>query len=48
MSIFLAAVLAIAALIGLWAAACLISALIKRGPLGLLKDYFRAVTGRDN
>lgn len=47
MGIFLAVVLAIAALIGLWAAACLISALIKRGPLNLLKEYFSALTRKD-
>ena len=37
----------IAALIGLWALACLVSALLKRGPLGLIKDYFAALTGKD-
>ncbi len=36
----------LAGVIGLWALACLVSALIKRGPIGLISDYFSAITGR--
>ena len=36
----------LAGFIGLWAFACLVSALIKRGPLGLISDYFSAITGK--
>jgi len=38
----------IAGLIGLWALACLISALIKKGPIGLFRSYIGALTGRDD
>lgn len=34
-----------AALIGLWAGACFVGALLNNGPLGLIKGYFSAVTG---
>lgn len=34
-----------AALIGLWAVACFVGALLSNGPLGLIKGYFSAVTG---
>lgn len=34
-----------AALIGLWAAACFVGALLTSGPVGVLKGYFAAVTG---
>jgi hypothetical protein len=34
------------ALIGLWAAACLVSAMVSNGgPLGLARIWFQAVTG---
>ena len=32
-------------LIGLWAAACFLGALVSTGPVGLIKGYFAAVTG---
>ena len=32
-------------LIGLWAVACFVGALVSTGPFGLLKAYFSAVTG---
>ena len=35
----------IAALVGIWALACLSAALIGNGPIGLIKAYFSAVTG---
>lgn len=35
----------ISALIGLWAAACFVGALISDGPLGLIKGWFAAITG---
>jgi fatty acid desaturase len=34
-----------AAVIGLWAAACFVGALINVGPLGLVGSWFTAVTG---
>lgn len=34
-----------AALIGLWAVACFVGALMSVGPLGLIKGFFAAVTG---
>ena len=34
-----------AALVGLWGAACIASALIGSGPLNLLKSYFSALIG---
>ena len=36
----------LAGVIGLWAFACLLSALVKRGPFGLISDYFSAITGK--
>jgi hypothetical protein len=33
------------AAIGLWAAACFVSALINSGPLGLIQGWFSAVAG---
>ncbi len=41
----LATGMAMAALVGLWGTACLASALLQNGPLGLLKSYFAAVLG---
>ena len=32
-------------LIGLWAVACMVSALVSTGPVGLVKGFFSAVTG---
>lgn len=34
-----------AALVGLWAVACLAGAVLSNGPLGVVKGYFSAVTG---
>jgi chitinase len=34
-----------AALIGLWAAACFVGAVLSSGPVGVIKGYFSAVTG---
>jgi len=45
--VFLVLFFGVSALIGLWAIACLVSALIKEGPINLLKSYFSAVTGKD-
>lgn len=38
--------LGLAGVIGLWAFSCLLSALVKRGPIGLISDYFSAITGK--
>ncbi len=46
-TIFVLFFFGIAGLIGLWALACLISALIKKGPIDLLKSYFSALSGGD-
>jgi len=35
----------IAGLIGLWALVCLVSALIQKGPVALIKGYFSALSG---
>ena len=32
-------------LIGLWAAACFVGAVISNGPAGIIKGFFTAVTG---
>jgi hypothetical protein len=41
-------VFGIAVLIGIWALTCLISALVKNGgPLNLVKEWLRAIRGRD-
>jgi len=45
-TIFYIGFFGIAGLIGLWAMACLLRALFKRGPLRLLKDYISAVSGK--
>ncbi len=37
--------MSMAALVGLWGTACLVSALISTGPLSLVKIYFTAVLG---
>ncbi len=37
--------MSMAALVGLWGAACLVSALISNGPLSLVKGYLTAVLG---
>ena len=37
--------LSMAALVGLWGAASLISALVSNGPAGLVKSYLTAVIG---
>ena len=37
--------MAMAALIGLWGTACLVSALMSNGPLNLAKSYITAVIG---
>ena len=34
-----------AALIGLWAAACFVGALVSEGPIGLFTGWFKAVAG---
>ncbi len=34
-----------AALVGLWGATCLVSALVGTGPLNVLKGYFTAMLG---
>lgn len=34
-----------AALVGLWGATCLISALVNVGPLNIVKNYFNALIG---
>lgn len=34
-----------AMLIGMWAAACFVGAILSAGPVGALKGYFSAVTG---
>jgi len=34
-----------ATLIGLWAVACFVGAIVTAGPLGVIKGYFSAVTG---
>lgn len=34
-----------AALVGIWGAACLVNALLSNGPVNLLKSYFTAITG---
>ena len=33
------------ALIGIWAAACFVGAVISNGPAGIIKGFFTAVTG---
>jgi len=33
------------ALVGVWAAACFVGAVLSAGPVGVLKGYFSAVTG---
>lgn len=35
----------VSALIGLWAAACFVGAMVSSGPLSLAKGFFSAVTG---
>ncbi len=37
--------ISMAALVGFWGTACLVSALMSNGPLGLVKNYFTAVLG---
>ena len=37
--------MSMAALVGLWGTACLVSALMSNGPLSLVKSYFTAVLG---
>ncbi|MEA3468061.1 MAG: hypothetical protein U9R57_07550 [Thermodesulfobacteriota bacterium] len=37
--------MSMAALVGLWGTACLVSALISNGPLSLVKSYFTAMLG---
>ena len=37
--------MSMAALVGLWGTACLVSALMNNGPLSLVKSYFTAVLG---
>jgi hypothetical protein len=32
-------------LVGVWAAACFVGAILSAGPMGVLKGYFSAVTG---
>jgi len=34
-----------AALVGIWGAACLVNALVSNGPVNLVKSYLTAVTG---
>ena len=34
-----------AALVGIWGAACLVSALASNGPVNLVKSYLAAITG---
>ena len=41
----LGAGMAMAALVGIWGAACLASAMISMGPLNVVKAYFTAVIG---
>lgn len=41
----LAAGIAMAAAVGLWGAACLLSAMVTSGPLHVLKNYFIAMIG---
>ncbi len=38
----------LAGLIGLWAVACLISGLLKKGPIGLFRSYISALTWADS
>ena len=37
--------MSMAALVGLWGTACLVSALMSNGPLNLVKSYLTAVLG---
>ncbi len=37
--------MAMAAIVGLWGTACLVSALMNNGPLNLVKGYLTAVIG---
>ncbi len=37
--------MSMAALVGLWGTACLVSALASNGPLNLMKSYFTAMLG---
>jgi len=37
--------IAMAALVGIWGSACLISALVGTGPINLIKSYFTAIIG---
>lgn len=41
----LAAGITVSALAGIWGCACLISALVQNGPLGLLQGYVTALLG---
>lgn len=45
LSIVMTLVSVSALLIGLWAAACLVSALVNHGLIGLLRGYITAVVG---
>ena len=45
--IFVILFFGIGALIGFWALACLVSALAKKGPAGLIKGYFCALAGKN-
>lgn len=40
-----AAMAGVSALIGLWAAACFVGAMVSSGPLSLVKGWFSAITG---